>query len=53
MRKAGRHYGCRRKLEIVRDNETGFLAESATVKSFGSALERAWVAEQLMATNGT
>ena len=30
--------------EIVRDNETGFLADAATVKSFGSALERAWVA---------
>jgi glycosyltransferase involved in cell wall biosynthesis len=28
--------------EIVRDNETGFLADSPTASAFGAALERAW-----------
>jgi len=30
--------------EWIEDGQTGFVAEAATAKSFGAALERAWLA---------
>jgi glycosyltransferase involved in cell wall biosynthesis len=38
--------------EWVEDGRTGFIAEAASVKSFGAALERAWMQSSALKTLG-
>jgi glycosyltransferase involved in cell wall biosynthesis len=38
--------------EWVEDGRTGFIAEAASVKSFGAALERAWTQNSALETMG-